>query len=274
LARFVDTHCHLDFHDFDHDRDEVLARAWKNGLEMILNPGIDLQSSQAALGLSEVHERVFAAVGVHPNSALTWNENSQAAEPRDSLRILARHPKVVAIGEIGLDHYHQHAPHDLQTIVFQAQLDLATELSLPVIIHSREAGADVLAILRDWWAELKTRNSALVGCPGVLHSYSDRLDLASEAIKMNFYIGITGPVTYKNAADVRQVVQATPMENLLIETDAPFLPPQSQRGRRNEPAYVRLVAEKIAELHQQSLEKVAEVTTQNAMRLFKWKTCS
>jgi TatD DNase family protein len=148
---------------------------------------------------------------------------------------------------------------------------LATELSLPVIIHSREAGADVLAILRDWWTELKTRNSALVSRPGVLHSYSGRQDLASEAIKMNFYIGITGPVTYKNAADVRQVVQATPMENLLIETDAPFLPPQSQRGQRNEPAYVRLVAEKIAELHHQSLEKVAEVTTQNAMRLFKWK---
>jgi len=269
LARFVDTHCHLDFHDFDHDRDEVLARAWTNGLEMILNPGIDLQSSQAALGLSEVYERVFAAVGVHPNSALTWNEHSM-----DSLRILARHPKVVAIGEIGLDHYRQRAPHDLQKTVFQAQLSLAADLGLPVIIHSREAAADVLAILGDWWTELKTRNLALVGCPGVLHSYSDRLDLASEAIKMNFYIGITAPVTYKNAVDVRQVVQATPMENLLIETDAPFLPPQSQRGQRNEPAYVRLVAEKIAELHHQSLEKVAEVTTQNAMRLFKWKTRS
>ena len=266
MARFVDTHCHLDFHDFDHDRDEVLARAWKNGLEMILNPGIDLQSSQAALGLSEVNERVFAAVGVHPNSALTWNEHSL-----DSFRALAAHPKVVAIGEIGLDHYRQRAPHDLQKTVFQAQLYLAADLGLPVIIHSREAGADVLDILRDWWTELKTRNSALVSRPGVLHSYSDRQDLASEAIKMNFYIGITGPVTYKNAADVRQVVQATPIENLLIETDAPFLPPQLHRGRRNEPAYVPLVAEKIAELHQQPLEKVAEVTTQNAMRLFKWK---
>jgi TatD DNase family protein len=267
LARFVDTHCHLDFHDFDLDRDEVLARAWKNGLEMILNPGIDLKSSQAAVDLSEAHERVFAAVGVHPNSALSWNEHSL-----DGLRRLAKHPKVVAIGEIGLDHYRQHAPHDLQKTVFLAQLDLATELGLPVIIHSRGAAADVLATLKDWWAGLKSRDTVLAHCPGVLHSYSDRLDLAIQAVEMNFFIGVTGPVTYKNAGEVRQVVQGVALENLLIETDAPFLTPQAQRGRRNEPAYVPLVAEKIAELHQHPLEKVAEVTTQNAIRLFKWET--
>jgi TatD DNase family protein len=269
LARFVDTHCHLDFHDFDHDRDEVLARAWKNGLEMILNPGIDMLTSQAAIGLSDVYESVFAAVGVHPNSALVWAEHSLVR-----LRTLANHPKVVAIGEIGLDYYRQCTPHGLQRTIFQAQLDLAAELSLPVIIHSRGAAADVLAILRDWWVGLKTRNSELVHHPGVLHSYSDRQDLASQAVEMNFYIGITGPVTYKNATDVRQVVQAMPLENLLIETDAPFLTPQLHRGRRNEPAYVPLVAGKIAELHRQPLEKVAEVSTQNAMRLFKWKICN
>lgn len=262
----ADTHCHLDFQRFDEDRDLVVERAREAGVTRILNPGIDLKSSQAALLLAEKYPEVYIAVGVHPNSASTFN---QSTLPR--LREQASHPKVVAIGEIGLDYYRDRAPRELQQRVFQLQLELAAELGLPVVIHNRQATEDVLEGLSNWQVKLAKADSALAKRPGVLHSYSDTEENARRAVEINFYIGITGPVTFQNAPELQQVVASLPTEHLLVETDAPFLTPHPLRGQRNEPALVRLVAEKVAELHSSSLAEIARVTSENAARIFNWR---
>jgi TatD DNase family protein len=261
----ADTHCHLDFSSFDADRDQVLARGREAGVARVLNPGVDLASSRAAVDLAESRSQVYAAVGVHPNEANSWSEDALI-----HLRQLARSPAVVAIGEIGLDYYRDRAPRELQKRVFQEQLALATELELPVIIHNRQAGADILDILSAWRAGLVAAGAPLAARPGVLHSFSAGLEAALHAIDLNFYIGITGPVTFRNAPDLQQVVAELPLDHLLVETDAPFLAPHPYRGKRNEPAYVRLVAEKIAELHSESFESVSQSTSANAQRLFTW----
>ena len=262
----TDTHCHLDFEAFDSDREIVLERARKAGLVRILNPGIDLKSTQSAIRLAEKNLEVFAAAGVHPNSATTFNQNTL-----QQLRELAAHPKVVAIGEIGLDYYRDWAPREVQLRIFRMQLELASEFCLPVIIHNRQATNDVLSILSEWHEQLSKDSSPLVENPGVLHSYSDDEENGSKAIALNFFIGITGPVTFQNARILQRVVSALPLSNLLIETDAPFLTPHPRRGQRNEPAMVRQVAEKIAELHLRTVADIATATTQNADRLFNWR---
>jgi TatD DNase family protein len=262
----TDTHCHLDFEAFDSDRDLVLERARQAGLVRMLNPGIDVLSSQAILKLAEETPEVYAAVGVHPNSATTFNNQTL-----EQLREIAVHPKVVAIGEIGLDYYRDRAPKDVQLRIFRKQLELASELDLPVIIHNRQATDDVLSLLSEWHAQLSRASSPLAGQPGVLHSYSDDEVNGLKAIALNFFIGITGPVTFQNARDFQRVVSALPVTSLLIETDAPFLTPHPRRGQRNEPALVRLVVEKIAELHSSKVQDVAAVTTKNADRLFNWR---
>jgi len=280
--RLADTHCHLDFHKFDLDRAAVLERAARAGVERILIPSLTLTSSLAAVELAESHPMLFAAIGVHPTEALTWLGSNDS---RRRLRSIApvgddktSRSKIVAIGEIGLDYYWDAAPRELQQRVLREQLDLATELSLPVVIHMREKGdapngpcaQDVLEILGDWVAGLGSRKEALAERPGVLHSFSGSLETARQVIRLGFYIGITGPVTYKNAESKREVVKSLPLERLLIETDAPFLAPASQRGKRNEPAFVHEIADKIAQLHSRSLEEVAAVTSMNAARLFSW----
>lgn len=261
----ADTHCHLDFDTFEQDRDQVLARSNEAGVERILNPGIDLVSSRAAMELAESRSQVYAAVGVHPNEANSWDEKSLA-----HLRVLAESPSIVAVGEVGLDYYRDRAPRELQKRVFQEQLTLATQLLLPVVIHNRQATADLLDILAAWHAGLVAAGSPLADRPGVLHSYSDDLESARRAIELSFYIGITGPVTFKNTPDLQRVVAQVPLDRLLIETDAPFLAPHPYRGKRNEPAYVRLVADKIAELHDENFKTVAQTTSLNAKRLFNW----
>ncbi len=261
----VDTHCHLDFNSFDEDRESVINRATDAGVVRILNPGINLESSQAAVHLSERNAEVFAAVGVHPNDALTWE-----GETLTHLTSLANHPKVRAIGEIGLDYYRDRAPRDLQKRIFREQLDLAAEQDLPVIIHSRQAMADVIDILKEWQIGMVDTRPGLASRPGVLHSFSGDERDAKEAISINFLIGITGPITFLNAADLRDLVIRLPLEKVLIETDSPFLSPHPKRGKRNEPANVKLVAEKIAELHQEAYNTVTEITSTNASRLFKW----
>ena len=261
----VDTHCHLDFNTFDTDRANVLQRAVDRGLERILVPGIDLESSQRAIQLAVANEQVFAAVGVHPNEALTWREDTL-----DILHQLTNHPKVVAIGEIGLDYYRDRAPKDLQARIFQAQLDLATEVGLPVVIHCRQAIEDILEYLETWQLNLVAQGSGLVMRPGVLHSYSGGRDAARRATQVNFLIGVTGPVTFPNANELRQTISSLKLEDLLIETDAPFLTPQPYRGKRNEPAYVYYVAEKLAELFNLAVDSVASTTTINAGRIFNW----
>lgn len=262
----ADTHCHLNFEWFDEDREAVIQRARMAGVDRILNPGIDLESSRTAVALAQQVEEVYAAIGVHPNDALTWND-----ETADALRELAGQPKVVAIGEIGLDYYRDRAPRNLQRDVFQEQLRLAAELSLPVVIHNREATADVVEILREWQVELLSTNTLLAGAPGVLHSFSAGHETALETIDLNFMIGITGPVTFRNTLELQALVGDLSLDHLLIETDAPFLTPHPHRGERNEPAYVKLVAEKIAEIHGMPFEMTAEVTRINADRLFHWR---
>jgi len=269
----TDTHCHLDFEKFDSDREAVIDRARKAGVARILIPSITLKSSREAVKLAESQPMLYAAIGIHPTDSLTWDPQTVPA-----LRELAASFKVVAVGEIGLDYYWDTAPHDHQHKVLREQLDLAGELGLPVVIHLREKGdadhgpcaEDLLEIIEAWVSDLRRRSSPLVERPGVLHSFAGNLDTAQAAIRFGFYIGVTGPVTYKNAQQRQQVISALPLESLLIETDSPFLAPQSHRGTRNEPAFVGEIADKIAQLHSRNLEDVAAVSSANAARLFSW----
>ena len=270
---FTDTHCHLDFHKFDEDRSAVIERAEKAGLVRILIPGLSVISSLSAIKLAESHPMLYAAIGVQPNESLTWDNASTS-----TLRELSVNSKVVAIGEIGLDYYWDSAPHEHQQRVFHEQLDLAAELELPVVIHLREKGdaaggpcaEDAMSILENWVAGLGADKVALKKNPGVLHSFSGSLETAQRAINLNFCIGITGPVTFKNAQYKQEMVAQLPLESLLIETDAPYLAPHPHRGKRNEPAFVYEIADKIAGLQSRNLEEVAAVTTNNAARLFSW----
>ena len=269
----VDTHCHLNFESFDLDRAAVLAKALQTGVERVLNPGIDVETSRAAVDLAEVYPAVYAAVGVHPNDAGTWSETTL-----DELRQLASHPRVVAIGEIGLDYYWERTEHTIQHLIFEKQLELAAELGLPVVIHVRDQGpddhsamSDALDILRDWQLSLVTRSPDLASRPGVLHSFSGDLKDALRAVSSGFCVGITGPVTFNKADVLRQVATELPVESLLIETDAPFLTPHPHRGERNEPAYVCFVAEKIAALRNLDLDRFSHITTESAERVFRWQ---
>jgi TatD DNase family protein len=266
----TDTHCHLDFHTYDGDRAEVIERARQAGLQRILNPGIDLSSSRQAVALAERYAELFAAVGVHPNDSTSFGENTL-----DELRSLAapagrKHSGVVAVGEIGLDYYRDRAPQDLQQKVFREQLSLAEALGLPVVIHNRDASHDLLPILKEWQTGLVDMGSPLAERPGVLHSYAGDLETAREALRLNFYIGITGPVTFKNAASLQELVSAIPLSRLLVETDGPFLTPHPHRGKRNEPSFVRYTVEKIASLHHRTVSDVARETSDNARKLFNW----
>jgi TatD DNase family protein len=261
----TDTHCHLDFELFDDDRAEVIDRALEAGLVRMLNPGIDLQSSRKAVLLAETYSHIFAAVGVHPNEGLGWD-----AKALDELEALAVHPKVVAIGEIGLDYYREQAPHDLQIKIFRDQLDLAARSGKPVIIHNRNATTDTLKIISAWYQELRAAESPLADCPGVLHSFGGDRTTALSAFESNFLIGINGPITFKNAPDLRETVAGLELGHLLIETDAPFLTPHPYRGKRNEPAMVSFIASKLAEIFSQPDTSVASATTDNAIRIFHW----
>lgn len=265
MNSYTDTHCHLDFNRFDKDRQAVLERAWEAGLVWIINPGIDLQTSQAAIALSKQYRgKIFAAVGIHPNYGTSWLPDTLG-----KLEVLAQQPEVIAIGEIGLDYYREHTPHQLQREILQEQLTLAEDMSLPVVIHNRQSTQDLLAILTSWHKGLQSSNNPLAQNPGVLHSYSADIDSAEKAIKMNFLIGISGPVTFTNAPDRKAITQLLPLDHILLETDAPFLAPHPHRGKRNEPAYIPLIAQEIARLHNLSPHAVAEATYANAIKLFK-----
>lgn len=256
-ATLVDTHCHLDFESFHDDVAEVVERAAAAGVTRIIVPSLDLDNAAAVLALAGRFPGVYAAVGVHPNSAAGWQDDWI-----ERLRELARHPKVVAIGEVGLDYYWDKTPAKTQHRALAAQLELAAELHLPVIIHNRNASADTLHLLS---------TSLLIDSarPGVLHSFSGDWAAAEAALEMGFCLGFTGPLTYKKADELRDIAARAPLDRILVETDAPFLAPHPHRGRRNEPAHVRLVAERLAEVRGLTLEEVAGATTANALRLFK-----
>lgn len=265
MAGLTDTHCHLNLNLFEDDYAAVLKRAWDAGLERILIPAIDLETSRSAVALCEQDERLYAAVGVHPNDALTWNEDTL-----DELRALARHPKVCAIGEIGLDYYRDHAPRALQRQILEEQLELAAETGKPVVIHQRESGRDLWPIMHAWRNSLFNAQSALADTPGVFHAFDGDFTEAQAAASDQFFLGMGGPLTYKNALKKQQVAANLPLTHILLETDAPFLAPHPWRGERNEPAYVQKVAEKIAEIRETSYEMIVQITSQNADRLFGW----
>jgi TatD DNase family protein len=261
----IDSHCHLDFKDFIADRSEVIQRALNSGVSTMLNPSTDIENSKQVSNFAEQYPEVYAAVGIHPNFSAEWN-----ADNRIMVEQLAASDNVVAIGEIGLDYYWNKAPKGTQAEAFRGQLELAADLNLPVIIHNREAGDDVLAILLDWQASLERQNSPLAKRPGVLHSFSGDREMAMKAIAAGFFIGLTGPVTFKNTKPLQAIVEELPLDYLLIETDSPFLTPHPHRGQRNEPAKVKLVAEKIADLKHLPFEEIATATTANAKRLFRF----
>ncbi|KXK50445.1 MAG: putative DNase [Chloroflexi bacterium OLB13] len=263
LPPMIDTHIHLNFDAYDEDRDAVIARAAAAGVARCINPGVDLETSRAGIDLAAAYPGViYAAVGYHPNStagfARAWLE---------PIRALASSPGVVSIGEIGLDYYWDKSPKPDQFAAFEAQLELAAELNLPVIIHNREASEDVIRILESWAGEL---SGTLREAPGVLHSVSAPAELVERALAAGFYIGFTGPITYKNADQTRRIAAAAPLERILVETDGPFLTPVPHRGKRNEPAYIPLIVERLASVRQLPLAQIAEATTVNAERLFRF----
>ncbi len=256
----VDTHCHLYFGRYDHDRAEVMRRAREAGVQRVIVPAIDMETCHDAIALAASAPGLFAAVGIHPNSSGNFD-----GAMIDDLRDLATAPQVVAVGEIGLDYHWDRSPKPTQWRAFEAQLALASALALPVIIHNREASADLMAILTHW---APTAPASLKGRLGVLHSFSASGEIAERALELGFYLGFTGPITFKKADDLREIAGRVPIERILIETDGPFLAPQPRRGRRNEPACVRYVNDKLAELHCLSPEAMARQTTRNAEALF------
>ncbi|MEA4811261.1 MAG: TatD family hydrolase [Anaerolineaceae bacterium] len=261
---YCDTHCHLDFEVYDADRDAVIERAKAAGLEFIIIPGIDLPSSRAALQLSKLHPGYcYAMAGFHPNHSNLFEEGGL-----ELLAELAQNDAVVAIGEIGLDYYRDYCSQTIQQKAFEAQLGLALEYQKAVCIHNREASADLMAILRTWWAGIP-QESPLKACPGVLHAYSAGLSEAERFMEMGFKLGLGGPITFKNADDRREIVRQLPAESLLPETDAPFLTPVPFRGRRNEPSYIPFIAKAAARLQNMSAEAFGALSNQSARDLFK-----
>ena len=265
MAPLIDSHCHVDLEQFDPDRMEVLGRAREAGIGVIIVPGIDLAQNRGALALAEQATDLFVAVGVHPNSADSFGD-----ETIQDLRCLAAHHKVVAIGEIGLDYYWDKVAPEQQRRAFVQQLDLAAELGLPVIIHSRDANADVADVLRTWVSSEQFRTSALAARPyaGVLHAFSGDLALAEEAYRWGFVLSLGGPVTFRNAHALHALVPQLRLDRLMVETDAPYLTPHPWRGKRNEPAYVPLIVEQLAQLYGASPADVAAATTAVALRFF------
>lgn len=249
----VDTHAHLDSAEFKGDLEEVISRSLAVGVNTIVTVGTDLESSHQAILLAEQYPSVYATVGIHPHEAAQ-------AKPDDLVELwrLSKREKVVAIGEIGLDFYRNLSPAKVQEEIFVAQLELAQKVNKPVVIHDRQAHRETMSILRE-----KAR-----GLRGVLHCFSGDLEMAQQATKIGFSISVAGPVTFQNARRLQALVCELPLEHLLIETDCPYLAPHPYRGQRNEPAYVRFVAARIAALKAIPLEQVAQVTTENAQRLF------
>lgn len=266
----ADTHCHLDLAQFDQDRDAVIAHARETGVRLLINPGIDLQHSQQAIECAERYPEVYAAVGIHPNNSALFASERDANQQMRSLEVLTKHPKVVAVGEIGLDYHWNKVETHVQQKAFRMQLSLAAQTGLPVIIHSRKSNEDLASILRTWVGSAEWRGSPLAEKPfaGVLHAYSGDLALAQEAYSWKFLLSLGGPVTFKNAKELHALVPQLRLDRLMLETDAPFLAPHPYRGKRNEPAYVALVCQKLAELHNKSAREIATLSTALAYRFF------
>lgn len=259
---FIDTHCHLNFPQFDADRDAVVQRALEAGVAIIVNPAVDLPTSRQAIELAERYPGVYAQVGVHPNDCADFNAATLA-----ELAELAAHPKVAAIGEIGLDYYWERVSHPQQWAAFEAQLELAGRLDLPVVLHCRDAHADLRDILRKWvpGAQKQRARDAILG---VLHAYSGDLDMAAEVFDWQMVLSFGGPLTFRNAKDLHALLVQLPLERLMLETDAPYLTPHPHRGKRNEPAYIPLIARGLAEIKTIDVVQVAAATSTLAQAVF------
>lgn len=264
--RLIDTHCHLNFDSYADDLDAVIDRAAAAGVTRVVIPAVDIDSTREALALAARYPGVYAAAGLHPNSSAHITDEQAAARETDMLAELAKGEKIVAIGEIGLDYYWDNSPKEAQFRAFEAQLALAARLELPVIIHNRDASEDVITILESWAHSLPP---SLKERPGVMHSFSASVAIAERALAAGFYLGFTGPITFKNADETRRAAGMTPLDRLLVETDGPFLTPAPYRGKRNEPAYIPYIIERLASLKQVTPEAMAEATTANAERLFR-----
>lgn len=249
-----DTHTHLDAPQFDEDREEVINRAFEAGVNKMINVGFNRETIPSTMKLAESYANIYAAVGWHPQDAITMEDGDL-----DWIASLCAHPKVVAIGEIGLDYYWDTSPKDVQQRVFRQQIGLARELKMPIVIHNRDAHEDVVKILREEKAQE-------VG--GVMHSFSGSWETAKMCLDLGFHLSFGGPVTFKNAKQPKEVLAKTPMDRLLIETDAPYLTPHPFRGKRNESAHVKLVAEAAAEIKGLNWEELAEITYTNALERF------
>ena len=249
-----DTHTHVNDEQFDNDVAEVIARAQQEGVGKMVVVGFDRPTIEKAIQLIDTYEHIYGCIGWHPVDAIDMTDEDLAW-----IEDLAQHPKVVALGEMGLDYHWDKSPKDIQQEVFRKQIRLAKKMKLPIVIHNREATADVISILKEEGAEE-------VG--GIMHCFSGSAETAIECIDLNFYISLGGPVTFKNAKKPKEVAAQIPLDKLLVETDCPYLAPHPFRGKRNEPAYVKLVAEQIAEIKGIAFEDVARATTKNAEVLF------
>lgn len=252
---FIDSHCHLDFPEFDNDRDDVISRSKEAGIDYIINIGSSLKGSQASLELATRYEFIYATAGLHPHEADSFDEKTYSA-----IKELARKDKVVAIGETGLDYYRNYSRADNQKALFASLILLAKDLNLPLAIHSRLAEADTLKILK---------NAMPVRC--VVHCFSGNEDFLKGCLDLGFFISFTCNITFKKANDLRHIVKEAPLEKILLETDAPYLSPEGFRGKRNEPLNVKILAEAISVIKQVNLEELVNVTSCNAKRLFNLK---
>ncbi|WP_239618967.1 TatD family hydrolase [Cohnella mopanensis] len=249
----IDTHAHLDSPKFDADREAVISRALEAGIDTIVNIGFNRETIPTTMALAEKYPFIYAVVGWHPTDAIEMKLEEDLAW----IEQLCNHPKVVAIGEIGLDYYWDTSPKEIQHIVFREQIRLARRLNKPIVIHNRDAHEDVVRILKEEKAEE-------VG--GIMHCFSGSPETAKKCLDMNFYISFGGPVTFKNARVPKEVLERVPLDRILLETDAPYLAPHPHRGQRNESAFVRLVAETAAEIKGISLAEMSRITSENAQR--------
>lgn len=262
----IDVHCHLNFHSFEKDLDEVIKKAINVGVEKIINVGTSLESSQKAVELSEKYDNLYAIVGIHPHHADKLED-----EWESKLKKIAKNKKVLAIGEIGLDYFSYKSngivEKSLQKKIFETQIQIAHELKLPLQIHNRLAGKDILEIL-------KHHRNILRKTPGMFHCFAGNLEVLKSALQMGFYVGFDGNITYKGLAPgedtaLSELVKYTPLNRIVTETDAPFLTPIPYRGSRNEPSYAIIVGESIAKIKNTSFDEVNKITTENAVNLFK-----
>lgn len=255
----IDTHAHLDMDEFAGDLEAVMNRATDAGIGKILTAGTSVKSSEKAIALAKKYPQVYAAAGIHPHDAGNVNK-----EDIKRIAELAKSPKVAALGEMGLDFYRKYSPKEAQIQALKWQLELVSEVSLPVIIHDRQATTEMLSVLADWIKVKHPQN------PGVIHCFSGDKQTAKKYLEMGFYLALGGYISYPKSL-MPEVIKTIPMDRMLVETDCPFLPPQKYRGKRNEPAYVVLTVEKLAEILGKSAEEIAQQTTENAKRLFKFQ---